>query len=282
MYFLKKNSILKESYDATQEIREKTLELISDSTAGLVFEPDEHRYFLGSREMRSVSSIVEHFAPFDKYGVAERCSANPRHEMYGKSVEEIIALWEESGRTAAAEGTKVHAFGEACYLYLIDREEEMEEKFRQRITPEGLEALTPKEAALAAWWDNHDWKRFVPIAKETRIVNPALGYAGTFDLLLYDKYNFTLYDKDYKTNKDLDKWYGEMCIPPLSMIKANDIGKYTIQQTLYTIALRNLSLCIGANNLIWLREDGYEERQLELGYDKVIEFAVREYLKTLN
>ena len=282
MYLLTKNPILKDSYDATREVREQTLELLADSTAGLVFDPDEHRYYLGSRELRSVSSIVEHFAPFDKLGVAARCATNPRHEMYGKSIEEIIALWEENGRAAADDGTQVHAFGEACYLYLLDKEDEMDEAFRERITPGGLEARSPKEVSLARWWAEHDWVRFVPIAKETKVVNPALGYAGTFDLLLWDNYNFTLVDKDYKTNKDLDKWFGEMCRPPLSMLKANDIGKYTIQQTLYTIALRNLSLSVGGNNLVWLREDGYEERRLELQYDRVVEFAVREYLNSQN
>ena len=281
MYLLQKNSLLKQSYEATTAIREAALEILQDSSAGLVFEPEEHRYFLGGRELRSVSSIVEHFAPFDAVTVAARCSTNPRHEHFGKSVEEIIAIWEENGRQAANEGTEIHAFAEACYLYMLDREDEIEDAFKDRIKPDGLLAIKPKEIAAARWWSEADWRRYVPVAKETRVVNPMLGYAGTFDLLLYDMYNMFFVDKDWKTNKDLDRWYGDMCLPPLSMLKSNDIGKYTIQQTLYTIELRNLRLPVNANVLIWLKDNGYEERPLEMNYDKVVEYAATQYLKSI-
>ena len=279
MFHLKKNTQIKATYEATAELRNRVLEILSDSTAGLTFYPEEHRYFLGNREMRSVSSIVEYFAPFDKVAVATRCSVNPKHEHYGKTVEEIIAIWEENGRIASEEGTRIHAFGEACYLYMLDRENEIEEEFRSRITLEGFLAVHPKEVALAQWWAQKDWSRYTPIAKETRIVNPALGYAGTFDLLLYDTVSMTFEDKDYKTNKDLDKWYHEMCLPPLSMLKRNDIGKYTIQQTSYTIQLRNISLPVSKNTLIWLRDDGFQERELPMNYGNVVEYAIRNYIQ---
>lgn len=282
MYYLQKNALLKESYDATEEIRKNALETLADASDGLTFEPDEHRYFLGGREMRSVSSIVEHYAPFDKVAVASRCSLNQRHEHFGKSVEEIIAIWEEDGRIAAEEGTRLHAFGEACFLYMTGHESEIEDDNKDRVTEQGLLAVSPKEESIARWWAENDWRRYTPIAKETRIVNVALGYAGTFDLLLYDLYNFCFVDKDYKSNKDLDRWFGEMCLPPLSMLKRNDIGKYTIQQTAYTIQLRNLGLPINGNTLIWLRENGYEERHLSLDYDRVIEYAIRTYMESLN
>ena len=282
MYLLQKNMLLKASYDATEVIRNTTLEILADSTAGLTFYPEEHRYFLGEREMRSVSSIVEHYAPFDKVAVAQRCSINPSHALFGKSVEEILAVWEENGRQASEEGTRLHAFGEACYLYMLGRESEIEEEYKDRITPQGLLAIKPKEMALARWWADNNWDRYAPVAKETRIVNSALGYAGTFDLLLYDRYNASFVDMDYKSNKDLDKWYGDMCLAPLSMLRNNDIGKYTIQQTGYTIQLRNISLPVSKNTLIWLREDGYQERPLSMSYDRVVEYAIHQYLKPKN
>ena len=282
MYHLQKNMLLKASYDATEDIRNSTLEILADSTAGLTFYPEEHRYFLGEREMRSVSSIVEHYAPFDKNAVAQRCSTNPRHALFGKSVEEILAVWEENGRQASEEGTRLHAFGEACFLYMLGRESEIDEEYKDRITPQGLLAIKPKEIALARWWADNNWDRYAPVAKETRIVNSALGYAGTFDLLLYDRYNASFVDMDYKSNKDLDKWYGDMCLAPLSMLRNNDIGKYTIQQTGYTIQLRNIALPVSKNTLIWLREDGYQERPLSMSYAKVVEYAIHEYLKPKN
>lgn len=281
MYYLQKNAILTANYQATEPLRKQAEERLADSSAGLTFEPEEHRYFLGEREMRSVSSIVEHFAPFDAEVVAARCAVNPRHPLFGKSVEEIVQTWKESGRQAASAGTSVHAFGEACYLYLTGQEEQIDEEFRERITPYGLLAIEPKEESAAKWWAETNWNRYVPVAKETRIVNPWLGYAGTFDLLLYDIFNYCFAVKDYKSNKDLMRWFGDMLRPPLSMLKSNDIGKYTVQQTLYTIQLRNCGLVIGSNSLIWLKEDGYQEVDLSMKYDNIIHYAVQEYLKSV-
>ena len=82
--------------------------------------------------------------------------------------------------------------------------------------------------------------------------------------------------KDYKSNKDLYKWYKEMLLPPLNMLRNNDIGKYTVQQTCYSIALRNVGLRINSNDLIWLKENEYEEVHLETHYDKVIAFAIEQ------
>lgn len=282
MYLLKRNEYLTANYAASEAFRNWTRQVIADASEGLVFEPEEHRYFLGGREMRSVSSIVEHFAPFDSEKKAAQVAANPKHPLYGKTVEEIVAIWEQSGREAASAGTAVHAFAEACYHYMTGEEDLIEETFRDRITPEGLEARDPKEIAAALWWHETNWQRYVPVAKETRIVNPSLGYAGTFDLLLFDIYNQSFEDKDWKTNKDLEKWYGEMLLPPLSMLKSNDIGKYTVQQTLYTIQLRNIGLAVSRNSLIWLREDGYREVSLDMQYDKIITYAVTEYLKSIK
>ena len=282
MRYLKKNPAfsLTAANPQVVEVVSSARDLLAQCSSDLVFDPQEHRYYLAGREMRSVSSIVEHFAPFNSLAVAERCSKNERHEFFGIDPEQIVAIWSERGRQAADEGTAVHAFGEACCLYLQDREEEIEAQFRDRMTPEGLLSLSPKEDAVSLWWESQDWSRYAVAAKETRVVNPVLGYAGTFDLLLYDTYNAIFCQKDYKTNKDLLRWFGEMLLPPLSMIRSNDVGKYTVQQTLYTIQLRNIGLNVKSNDLIWLREDGsYNEIPLQTRYDKVITYAVREYIQ---
>ena len=279
MYYLKKSPILLASYNATTEVRQMAEEALADSSAGLIFEPEEHKYFLGSKEMACVSSIVEHFAPFDAESKALSASLNPKHQHYGKTPEEILAIWQQNGKEASDAGTAVHAFGEACFLYMTGRENEIGSDFFDRIYPEGLMAIDPKEIAVARWWAENDWNRYVPVAMETRVVNVEYGYAGTFDLLLYDRYNLSFVVRDYKTNKDLYRWFNDMCLPPLSMIKANDIGKYTIQQTLYTIQLRRCGLPVMGNSLIWLKEEGYQEVPLMMNYDKVVAYAAQQYLQ---
>lgn len=261
----------------TEKARQRSLEankILEDSSVGLVFEPNEHRYFLGNREMECVSSVVERYAPFDAPAKAAACSVNPRHPLYGHPVEEILALWEENRDRAAAAGTAVHEFGEACYAYLTGNIENIPEEYKDRITSEGIVAESPKEIAAAMWWASQNWNQYSVVAKETRVVNPSLDYAGTFDLLLYDNEYDGYLLKDYKTNEDLFKWYNEMLLPPLNMIKSNDVGKYTVQQNLYALELMNIGLKILESDLIWLKENEYQEVMIDLGYMKLIEYAV--------
>jgi hypothetical protein len=280
MYYLKKNPVMlyTASLPMVEEVVKGTNQRLADASAGLTFDPEPHKYYLGGRELRSVSSIVEYFAPFDAMATAIRCSSNPRHKHFGKKPEEIVAIWSEEGRQAAEAGTKVHAFAEACCSYLSGREEEIESEFRDRVTSEGLAAVTPKEEAVAKWWADKDWSRYAVVAKETRVVNPTLQYAGTFDLLLYDLYNRNYRIDDYKTNKDLERWFGDYLLPPLAMIKSNDLGKYTLQQTSYTIVLRNIGLTVAANELIWATESGYRVYNLPMEYDRVIHYGISNYI----
>ena len=279
MYTLHKNPEILVSAEVAQEQVQWARRRLSDASAGLTFDPEEHRYFLGGRELRSVSSIVEHFAPFDSVAVARKCSANPKHPLFGQSPEEIIAQWNLKRDNAAEAGTKVHAFAEACCSFLLGEEDKIEPELRERITEEGLVAVEPKEIAAALWWAETDWTRYAVVAKETRIVNPELGYAGTFDLLLYDIHKRTYPVRDYKTNEDLYKWYGDKLLPPLDFMRSNDIGKYTLQQTSYTIQLRNIGIPVDSNELVWLKEEQYENVALEMRYDRAISYAIRQLNK---
>lgn len=281
MYILSNSRIADPFLDPGSEAsmaRARAGELLRDASRGLVFDPEQHRYWLGGRELRSVSSIVEQFAPFDAAAAAERCSKNPRHEHFGKSPEQIMELWDTKGREASAAGTQVHSFAEACMLFRCGRQDEIEEQFRDRLTPEGLAALTPKEEAAARWWDALDLGRYAPVAKEVRLVNPCLGYAGTFDLLLYDSWNKCYALKDYKTNADLFRWFGGHLKAPLSPIKDNDEGKYTVQQNMYGITLGEIGLAVGTRDLVWLREDGSFSEVPLPNMEKLVRFA----LETLN
>lgn len=275
MFHLQRNPILTQTALAVWDWTDDARQRLADSSAGLSFNEGEHRYFLHGTEMRSVSSVVHLFDPFDAAKAAERAAVNPRHEHFGKSPEEILAIWERKRDDAADAGTQVHAFGEACYHYMTGEEGLIDPAYRNRITAAGLAAVSPKEEACARWWAGTDWYRFAPVAKETRVVNPSLRYAGTFDLLLFDLSRGAFAQKDYKTNEDLHRWYGDMLRPPLNLLRANDIGKYTVQQTLYTLQLRNIGLPVASNDLIWLREDGFEEIPLETRYQAIIEYAVK-------
>lgn len=254
--------------------------LLADASEGLVFEPIEHKYMLGEREMTSVSVMIKHFAPFNATKAAEGCSKNPNHDLYGKSVQEIIAIWEEKRDAAAAAGTEVHGFGEACCLFWQGREAEINEKYRERILPEGFAALSPKEEAVVKWWNDLDPNRYMVVACEGRIVNPILGYAGTFDLLLYDMATKAYMLKDYKTNEDLFRSFGAKMEAPMTPLKNDDIGKYTMQQNMYGMQLDNIGIPTNIMDLIWLKSDGsYQEVELDNTCKPLIKYALEQLTK---
>lgn len=246
---------------------------LRDSVQGLTFEPEEHKYMFAGKQIPSVSSVIERYAPFDRMAVASGCSRNPHSEYYGMNVDNILSTWE----AVANAGTAVHAFGEACYLFTIGRESDIEEQFRNRITAEGLAAESPKEEAVARWWAEQDWSRYAPVAKETRIYNPELLYAGTFDLLLFDAQTRKFAIRDYKTNKDLFKWVSGRWLGGQfnKVLKDNDEGKYTLQQNMYSIQLRNIGLDVDDIRLVWLKEDRSWQEVNIPNREKLITFELR-------
>lgn len=277
MYFLDKHCSPNSS-ESNREFLEKVSKArqsLIDAAQGLVFEAETHKYFFYGIELPSVSAVVSKFAPFDSEGLALKCSKNPKHKFYGKTPEEILQIWDELKNTAATAGTQVHEFGEACCDWWTGNTENITGQYRKRITEQGLMAESPKEIAVARWWNDLDTERYIVVNKETRIVNPLLGYAGTFDLLLFDKVTGHFLLKDYKTNEDLFKSFGDHLQPPLNFILANDVGKYTVQQNLYRIQLENIGLTVDSANLIWLKADSsYQEVEIDAKYRKAIEFAL--------
>lgn len=266
--------------EEAKAIMEQARRLLRDASEGLVFEPVQHRYTLGDREMESVSVIIKEYTSFDPQKTAEGCSRNPKHEHYGKSVQEILDIWEDKKNAAAAAGTQIHEFGEACCLFWEGRPALIGEPYSSRIHPEGFIATSPKEAAMTAWWNDLDPDRYCIVAKEARVVNPILGYAGTFDLLLYDMVDKVFELKDYKTNENLHRWFGNHLKTPLNRIKDSDIGKYTLQQNMYGIQLENIGIPTSRMHLIWLKEDGtYEEVRLDDKYRKIITYALETRIK---
>lgn len=263
--------------------RDRAAALLRDSAHGLRFEAEEHRYFLGGRELRSVSSIVESYAPFDAMAAAKHVSRNRRSPMYGKTPGEIVSIWRAKGDEACAAGSAVHAFAEACFTVATGHPEDIAAELQGRfMAGRGLRADNAKEAAAARWWADLDTSRYMPVARETMLANPAYNYAGTLDLLLFDMQEKHYVLKDYKTNADIYRWYGKWLRPPLTPIKDNDVGKYTLQQNLYKIQLDNIGVDVGAMDLIWLKDDGsYEEVHIK-DYSRLVRYAMEQEIAYLQ
>ncbi len=245
------------------EIRERIVNAFKE----LEFFPEPHKYYLHGKELMSVSNVAHRFkTPFDKDLVATRTFNkyydNPRSPYYKKTVEEIKAMWDKNNMSACENGKEHHDFGESCFWFMTGNEDKISSHYRDRLTSDGgFMACDTQEIAVAQFWDSLP-ADVMPILCENKICREDLGYAGTFDLLLYHEGKFII--ADYKTNKDLHKHsYGRKMLAPFNDMDENDESLYTLQLSLYQLALEHIGLDIKDLRLIWLNpEGGYKEIRL--------------------
>jgi len=239
----------------------------------LEFEESSHQYFLDGKELECVSNVVKRWSTVDEEAMLDNVinkakRSGPEYKYYGKSREQIKAMWDEVSKKACDFGTKCHAFGESLFYYLSGQTD-------VRPVPENAH-----EEAIEKFWNDLP-ECYVPVLAETRVFNTdGFPYAGTFDLLFYyvceedpSKNGFIIFD--YKTNGSLTsessrRWHNFMRYPFDNLYEEN-LSHYTLQLGLYQIPLEKLGLNIIARRLIWVKPDGT--------YDKV---KVSEMTKELS
>lgn len=245
------------------EIRKKILETFD----GLEFVDEGHKYFLNGEELCSVSSIVEKFeSEFDT--VAKATSYAEKH---GETPEYWIDEWRFNNLKATITGSLVHEYNESLAWLHMGLPENITElnKCKYISDKNWLIPTRPKEEAGLKFWKEFPKNTYV-VLPETRIYNigDVFKYAGTFDLLVYFKHptddtKSGLIVLDYKTNKDLYKDYSrmkhKMLLEPFDKLFDESYGGYSLQLSLYTLALEKIGLKVLGRRLIWLKEDGTYE-----------------------
>ena len=264
-----------------EKIRERILTSFND----LVFVDEGHRYFVGDRELQSVSVVThlykKHFdSVLESKKTSERNWDNPKSKYYRMTPEEILAQWQEKSKNACEHGTEIHEFGESCFYYMIGQYDKILPAFKDRLTADGgFETKYPKEDAIVKFYQDIP-KCIVPILAETRVYEKDLGYAGTFDILFY--YDAELDGKtsnesglvimDWKTNEDLYKNFKEeKLLKPFEELLDRPISLYILQLSLYQICLENIGFKTAARRILWLKEDGR--------YDKI---SIEQFTKKLR
>lgn len=264
-----------------EQIRRKIL----DSFNELVFIDEGHKYFVGDRELLSVSVVThlfkEHFDSETKaIETSERNWNNPNSKYYRMTPEEILKQWKEKSENACSHGTEVHEFGESCFYYMTGQYDKILPNFKDRLTSDGgFESKSPKEDAVVKFYQDIP-QCIVPILAETKVYNTDLGYAGTFDILFY--YDATLDGKtdkesglvimDWKTNEDLYKNFKDKTLLiPFNQLPDMPLSVYKLQLSLYQICLENIGFYVKARRILWLKPEGV--------YDKI---SLEAYVETLR
>lgn len=253
-----------------QDIRDKVLGAFKD----LVFVEDGHKYFVGDRELQSVSVVTHYFKPeFDTETKAqetfERNFNNPDSKYYKMTPDEIKASWKKTSADACAHGTERHEFAESCFYFMLGQYDKILPEFKDRIITDddgyGFVAQQPKEEAVVKVYE--DFPDFmIPILAETKVYNIQKDYAysGTFDILFYlENPNGPsgLYVLDWKTNKDIYKHFGDSkLLPPFDDCDDTSFEIYKLQLSAYQMALEEIGLSVIRRELFWLRPNGSYEK----------------------
>ena len=99
-----------------------------------------------------------------------------------------------------------------------------------------------------------DW--LVPVVKECRLYNHRHGYAGTLDLLCYDRKCGLPVLLDWKTNETLDKGHFNRMKAPFGHLWDISLSHYKIQQSLYQIRLEDLGFRLAGRWLLHIDSVG--------------------------
>ena len=202
---------------------------------GLTFEELSHRYYLGTRPLyTSVSGMVKEFAnPFDVYTKSLKKALEE-----GVCQKEILDRWEEKKIKASKLGTETHSFGEK---YVFDRD---------------LIPSNGYEKAVVNFWKIIP-EHIVPVVTELRMYHKRYLFAGTCDILLFNKNTGEYILCDYKTNERLFKNYaGERLLKCFSDLLKHDFNLYQIQLSLYQLLFEQTGHKIGKRKIIHLKNDG--------------------------
>lgn len=214
------------------------------------FDADKHRYFLGDKELRSVTNYIKDYQkPFDRDRIAAKTAAKEN-----RSVAEVLAEWAATGEQARTLGTTVHSH--------IEKTLRGETNGQLTLDPFlSLNTRLPEIIAFDAFWSQLAPK--VSYSKEHIewvIGDTDLRLAGTVDTMLFSLETKKYHIWDWKTGKfDLDnKW--ENLLTPFDYLSAAKFNIYSLQVSLYRLIIeRNTGLDLGDSYIVHLSAaNGYQ------------------------
>ncbi len=220
----------------------------------LTFNEDAHQYFVNGEKIRSsVSKVIKNFVvPFDSENVSYAIA-----KKRGVSKKEVLAEWKAISDEACERGTRVHLFGE-------------EYPFNKNLKP----SCKQEEAIVKFWEDVPD--HIVPAVMELKMYHKKFLFAGTGDILLYNKKTGKYIIGDYKTNKDLFKNYkGKKLTGIFNFLLDMPLNKYQLQLSFYQILFEQVGFEVEGRKIIWLLKDGTYKMYDTVDYTK----ELSQYLK---
>ena len=209
-----------------------------DDDNNFKFDEPSHTYTYGDATYTSVTTYLDKFhKPFDTEFHSKKTA-----KKLGIPQEEVLKLWKDKGDVSCDMGTEVHLWIENYY-----------NKVLQEI-PTNLESV--KRINMFNILYVEKLHKLELIKCEQRIYSKKLKIAGMIDTLFLYKGNIIMLD--WKTNgkmtSDVDCTYNKL-LYPFNQYWENSLNKYSIQQSLYALILKEIGIEVKAMYLGYLPPD---------------------------
>lgn len=250
-----------------EDLNFESLIKLENSFSGIKFFEKDHHYEIdGERAAMSVSQLISKYEkPFDN-SIAHKVA-----KKNGRLVEDVLWDWEFNKDYSCHKGSEFHLM--------------VEQFFQRRVVPIDKEAIISfyrkkqndswKEDQIEKYYNEmaifirnfknfYEWwqqdhillkSEFVIGDKDTKI-------CGTIDNLSYNKKTKKLALFDYKTNKEIKRqgFKGETMLSPIDTVPKCELGKYSLQLSLYKLILeKNTGFEVGECGIVWVAgQDDYE------------------------
>lgn len=195
------------------------------------FQENGHVYYVKREKgFTSVTTLVHGaFEKFNSDKIIDNMMKSPKWEQnkyYGKTKEEIKALWKQNGAEAAKMGTAMHAMFEYYY---------------NNIKPEVIESYhgTKEHEYFMNFVNDHE--HLIPYRTEWNVYHEDFKIAGSIDMIFINE-DGTLSIYDWKRCKSIEKFndFGKKClINKLKHIGDTNYWHYTFQLNIYKFILEN-------------------------------------------
>jgi len=207
----------------------------------VIFNEEDHTYFLGEKQLMSVTTFIGRYKREFKTNEVARNYASKR----GLNVADVLAEWQEKGDVARAQGNSIH---------------KIFEDYHNTGVIKGEGKYPKEEPAIKFIEDFFVSGRLVPIESEYIVYNQK--YAGQIDCIAINKHK-EYFILDWKTNNKIDREsYGGRNMK-LKFYKYPDCNffHYSIQQTMYN------QLCVEYDIkecfIVHIGEESYEVLPIE-------------------
>lgn len=221
---------------------EQQLQEIQKAFVALTFEESGHKYYVGTEPLDiSVSGLIsKHYKKFDAQGISAGFA-----KKHGRTQADVLAEWDATNLESRVRGNRVHLFGE---LYQFDRT---------------LVPSCTQETAITKFWNDMP-EHIVSVGAELRMYHFEQMFAGTADILLFDRKTQTYIIADYKTNKDLNKNFrGTKMLAPFNDLLDSPLSHYTLQLSYYQLLLEQVGIEISRRIIVWLDIDTGEYHMID-------------------